>query len=122
MKMRRPHVVPLSRQVLEIIERIPRVHSERVFPGAGGRGLGKNTIGEHMVRCGVPRTLHVPHGWRATASTILNEWGVDKDLVELQLAHAKKDKVAGVYDRSQRLEERAALMQRWSDFLEECVR
>jgi integrase len=122
MKMRRAHAVPLSRQALEILERIPRVHSERVFPGAGGRGLGKNTIGEHMVRCGVPRALHVPHGWRATASTIMHEWGVDPALIELQLAHAKKDRVAGVYDRSQRLEERVALMQRWSDFLDECLR
>jgi integrase len=122
MKMRRPHAVPLSRQAVELLESIPRRHSIFVFPGARGRGLNRNTLGELMRRSGVPGSLHVPHGWRATASTIMNEWGVDSALVELQLAHAKKDRVAGVYDRSQRLEERVALMQRWSDFLDECMR
>jgi hypothetical protein len=54
-----------------------------------------------------------------TFSTILNDRGHDSALIELQLSHAKRDKVAGIYDRSQRVEERRALMQTWSNLIDE---
>jgi integrase len=59
------------------------------------------------------------HGFRSSASTLLNgELNIDSALIELQLAHAKADKVAGIYDRSQRLPERRAMMQKWVHYLD----
>jgi integrase len=67
----------------------------------------------------IPAESHVPHGFRVSASTLLNELGFDSALIELQLSHAKRDMVAGIYDRSQRVAERKAMMQRWSDYIDE---
>jgi len=59
------------------------------------------------------------HGFRATASTLLNEMGVAPDLIELQLAHAERNKVRAAYNRAQRLAERRQMMQRWAEYLDE---
>jgi integrase len=119
MKMRRPHVVPLSRQVLALLDQVQFLDAEWVFPGAkAGRPICENAIRTAMVDAGVAATECTPHGWRSSASTVLNERGWDSSLIELQLAHARRDRVAGIYDRSQRLDERAALMQAWSDALD----
>jgi integrase len=88
-----------------------------VFPGRTGGPLVKSALYTAMGRAGIARGVCTPHGWRATASTIMGEWGVDRDLVELQLAHLRPG-VHGLYDRSQRLDERAEMMQRWSAWLE----
>jgi integrase len=66
----------------------------------------------------VDSSVHTIHGFRSTASTLLNERGYDSALVELQLAHAKRDRVAAVYDRAQRLPERRKMMQEWADYLD----
>lgn len=63
--------------------------------------------------------VHVPHGFRVSFSTILNDRDHDSALIELQLSHAKRDKVAGIYDRSQRVDEPRKLMQTWSDLIDE---
>ena len=67
----------------------------------------------------LPSSDAVPHGFRVSFSTILNDRGIDSALVELQLSHAKRDKVAGVYDRSERMPERRQLMQDWSNLIDE---
>jgi hypothetical protein len=65
------------------------------------------------------KDAHTMHGFRSSASTLLNgELGIDSSLIELQLAHVKGDRVAGIYDRSQRLPERRAMMTRWANYLD----
>jgi integrase len=129
MKMRRPHAVPLSTQALAILNEVELEHDVWVFPGRGYGPIADGTIGIAMSRAGLTGDICVPHGWRSTASTWLNE-NRDSDpvlkdledvpqLVELQLSHVKRDAIAGIYDRSQRLEQRAVMMQRWSDHLDE---
>lgn len=127
MKMRRPHLVPLSTQVLDELR---RQHAETgkgryVFPTKGKDEPLSETACRTVLRTILtlmlrePSNAHTLHGFRSCASTLLNgELRVDSALVELQLAHAKADKVAGIYDRSQRVPERHELMQRWADYLD----
>jgi integrase len=61
------------------------------------------------------------HGFRATASTILNEMGFKADVIERQLAHAERNKVRAAYHRSEYLDERRKVMQVWADYLDELV-
>jgi integrase len=120
MKMRRQHLVPLPTQALEILrEQYKHTGSGRfVFPGREGRPLSEGAF-KVALSYFCPSTEHTPHGFRSSASTMLREQlGFDSEIVELQLAHAKGDKVAAIYDRSQRLPERRALMQKWSDYLD----
>jgi integrase len=123
MKMRRPHVVPLSRQVLELLEEVQYLDDTWVFPGSRARDGQMRPISEKSVRlamrdAGIGPEECTPHGWRSTASTLLNEAGWDSGIIELQLAHRKRGKVAAIYDRSEKLGERAGLMQAWSDMLD----
>jgi integrase len=118
--MRRQHLVPLPTQALEILrEQYKHTGSGRfVFPGREGRPLSEGAF-KVALSYFCPSTEHTPHGFRSSASTMLREpLGFDSEIVELQLAHAKGDKVAAIYDRSQRLPERRALMQKWSDYLD----
>jgi integrase len=122
MKMRRPHLVPLSRQALEIL-REQREYSgtgSYVFPGTkADRPLSENTLSAALAYF-CESSEHVPHGFRSSASTMLREQlGYDSEIVELQLAHVKGDKVAAIYDRSQKLPDRRAMMQRWADYVDE---
>jgi integrase len=125
-KMRRPHIVPLSTQAMAILRAAQEVTGEdrycfrtrRLDEALSENGFREalNTI---LGAMGEARGAHTMHGFRSSASTLLNgELGIDSALIELQLAHAKADKVAGVYDRSQRIPERRALMQGWSDYLD----
>ncbi len=118
MKMRREHVVPLSTQAIAILGEVGMEHDVWVFPGRGYGPIADGTIGIAMTRAGIGPDICVPHGWRASASTWLNSQGFDPALVELQLSHAKKDRVAATYNRWPRLEERRAMMQAWSDHLD----
>jgi integrase len=122
MKMRRPHLVPLSTQAVAILREQLEVSGESpfVFPGVrSGRPMSDAGMGVSIKNMFIPAEYHVPHGFRVSASTLLNELGFDSALIELQLSHAKRDKVAGIYDRSQRVAERKIMMQRWSDYIDE---
>jgi integrase len=123
MKMRKPHVVPLSRQALAVLKTQHALSGagRYVFPGPRTmRPLSDMslTAALHNISPAFSREDHSVHGFRSTASTLLNELGYDSALIELQLAHVKSDKVAGVYDRSQRLAERRKMMQEWADYLD----
>jgi hypothetical protein len=74
-------------------------------PSADLRGALKKRMGVSIKTMFIPPEAHVPHGFRVSASTLLNELGFDSALIELQLWHAKRDQVAGIYDRSQRVAE-----------------
>jgi integrase len=125
MKMRRPHMVPLARQVVELLEQL-EVNSgagELMFPQVQDptRPISDNTLNAALRRLGYSSDQHVAHGFRSTASSLLNELGVAPDIIELQLAH-RDSSVRAIYNRSERLEERRAMMQRWADYLDELRR
>lgn len=118
-KMRREHVVPLSKQASAILwnDCAPGIDGF-VFPGRG-KGV---CLSENMLTLGLRRLMYGPdemsgHGFRATASTLLGEMGVERELIELQLAHLVGSGTRRAYDRARRLPERAAMMQRYSDHL-----
>ena len=123
MKMKRPHLIPLSRQALDVLLsqwEISGIGDELIFPGLRPhRPISDAAMNMALRALQIPPAEHVPHGCRVTFSTLLNELGVDHELIELQLSHVKADKVRAVYDRSQRVPERRVLMQRYSDYLDE---
>lgn len=121
MKMRNEHIVPLSTQALAVIEELkPHTsRSELLFPSERQltKPISENTMLYALYRLGYHGRATI-HGFRATASTILNESGFKSDAIERQLAHTQQNKVRAAYHRSEYLEERATMMQWWADFLE----
>lgn len=122
MKMRELHVVPLSKQAVEILGSLrPLTGTGRfVFPSlrSNGRPMSENTINAALRRLGYANEEMTGHGFRAMASTCLNEQGWHPDLIELQLAHAERNKVRAAYNRATRLAERRKMMQTWADHLD----
>lgn len=124
MKMRRPHAIPLSRQVLDYLAELyeltgpdgytfPAFHTSR-------RPMSENTINQAFRRMGYAVGEVTAHGLRTTASTLLNESGKwSADAIERSLAHADKDAVRGIYNRGAYWNERVAMHQWWSDHLDE---
>jgi integrase len=121
MKMKKPHIVPLSTQALALLERLRTITGEkgRLFPSATGEVgiMSNNTILKALERMGYKGQM-TGHGWRSIASTYLHENGFDHEHIELQLAHSKADKVSGAYNYAQYLEPRAVMMQTWADALD----
>ena len=121
MKMKAPHVVPLSRQALDVIERQRAISGgdELVFPSPfyPGQVMSENTLNSALARMGY-KGEHTAHGFRALFSTVANECGHDPDAIERQLAHVERNEVRAAYHRSTYLENRAALMQWWADYLD----
>jgi integrase len=118
----REHLVPLSRQAVAILRVLHLLTGggELLFPGRRiGRPIGEGAIGELYDAAGYAGR-HVPHGWRASFSTILNDvCPGDRSLIDQALAHAgAKGRVEAAYNRSQQLERMADLFQRWADLLE----
>jgi integrase len=120
MKMGEEHIVPLSSQSLEILERVLTLTGPIgfVFPStnSGKKPMSANTL-THAIRkrLGFDATAH---GFRTTASTILNESGYRVDVIERQLAHGERNKVRDAYNRSLYLAERTEMMQWYSDYLD----
>ena len=127
MKMRRPHAVPLSRQVLA---RLVELHALTgpdgfVFPAfhTSRRPLSENTINQAFRRMGYAVGEVTAHGLRTTASTLLNESGKwSPDAIERSLAHADADSIRGTYNRGFYWEERVSMHQWWSDYLDHCAK
>jgi len=80
--------------------------------------MSENTINTALRRLGYSRDEMTAHGFRAMASTSLNEQGWNPDLIELQLAHVERNKVRAAYNRATRLAERRQMMQTWADYLD----
>lgn len=122
MKMREPHIVPLSRQAVALLRELqPLTGSGRyLFPSlrGGDRPISNNTLNASLRRLGYTGDEMVSHGFRSMASTCLNEQGWHPDLIELQLAHAERNKVRAAYNRATRLAERRKMMQAWADYLD----
>lgn len=121
MKKRKDHMVPLSRQALEILEKM-RARSrggEYVFAAdhRQDRPISENTVLALMARMGYKGEM-TGHGWRTVASTWANEEGYSKDAIERQLAHSPEDKVRSAYNRAEYMRERRPMLQAWADFLD----
>ena len=121
MKMRREHVVPLSRQSLELLDRLREISGDQewLFPNQQGRvhpTMSENTINALIHRMGYQGRI-VGHGFRSLFSTILNEEGFNRDAIERQLAHQERNAVRAAYNRAEYLTERKELMAWWSNFL-----
>lgn len=123
-KMRREHHVPLSTQALQILDEMKEFFGERryVFPSmmSGKQVLSENSMNSALRRMGVLGEQHTAHGFRSSASSILNESGLFKpDAIEAQLAHVDGSKVRRVYNRATYWDERVKMMQWWADMLDE---
>ena len=121
MKMRFEHRVPLARQCVELLEdlRERKLSEQWIFPGVRpSRPLSENGVLSALRRMGYGKDEMTAHGFRAMASTLLNEMGYRPDLIERQLAHGDTDKVRAVYNRAAYMDERRAMMQAWADYLD----
>ena len=123
-KTNTPHIVPLSRQAMEILRDLQPLtgRGRFVFPGArsNGRPMSDNAILAAMRRLGITKEEMSGHGFRAVARTILDEvLGVRPDYIEHQLAHAVRDPNGRAYNRTAHLPERRKMMQQWADYLEQ---
>jgi integrase len=122
MKNKRSHVVPLSRQVLELLQQIaPRTDgSPFVFPSVQSRkrSMPGGTIVLALRSMGYTSEQMCAHGFRALASTNLNEQGWNSDVIELSLSHVENNAVRAAYNHAERLPERREMMQTWADWLD----
>jgi integrase len=120
MKMRDPHVVPLSRQALTALEQLKPLSfaSAYLFPSLGSnmKPMGMSTPNVVFARMGYGDRF-TPHGIRASASTWLNNKGVRADVIERQLAHVERNRVRAAYNRADYWNERREAMQLWADFV-----
>ncbi|MEM7597879.1 MAG: integrase arm-type DNA-binding domain-containing protein [Pseudomonadota bacterium] len=123
MKMRREHRVPLSDQAFKIVEdNWPEIEGvELLFPSilSNRRWLSENTFNSALRRMGYQKHESTAHGFRSTASTILNNRGFDPDVIEAALAHQDKNEVRRAYNRATYWERRIDLMQAWADLCDQ---
>ncbi len=129
MKMRNEHLVPLSRQALELLERLREMtgNYDLVFPSERDRSreMSDNTMRRAIFKLGYDGSVEgkskaVPHGFRATASSILNETGFNPDAIERQLTHMESNSVRAAYTYHARyMDERTKMMQWWANYLDE---
>jgi integrase len=120
MKMRTEHVVPLSARAVAEIKSIQKlgIKSRFLFPAATRSGvMSENTMIFALYRLGYHSRATV-HGFRGTASTILNENNFNRDWIERQLAHVERDGVRAAYNSAEWLEERRTMMEWWACYLE----
>ena len=121
-KMRRPHDVPLSRQATAILKDIWPMseHCELIFPSirSNQRPLSENAFNSALRRMGFSEDEMTAHGFRSTASTILNENGFNPDVIEAALGHQAENAVRRAYNRATYWPERVALMQKWADMID----
>lgn len=124
MKMKTPHIVPLSQQALAILKELHELtgHSPRhyLFPSirTPRRPMSNNTINAALRKLGYTSEMQTAHGFRTTASTLLNESGFNRDWIERQLAHSERDGVRAAYNYAEWLPERRKMMQAWADLLD----
>lgn len=118
-----PHLVPLSRQAVEILKGLHGYtgHGVMVFPGERSheRPISENSVRTALITMGYSSDIHTWHGFRATARTMLAErLEIDPLIIEAQLAHALKDANGRAYNRTQYLNQRRNMMQAWADYLD----
>jgi len=121
MKMKRPHLVPLSRQTLAILKDLQAITGDKphVFHSFASKSkhISNGTVLMALRRMGYKNRM-TGHGFRTLASTILNEKNYPPDVIERQLAHEDNDKIRSAYNRAEYLLERKKMMQDYADFLD----
>ena len=121
--MRRPHEVPLSTQTLAVLRDIWPLSEghDLVLPSIRSlrRPLSDNALNSALRRMGYSQDEMCAHGFRAAASTILNERGFNPDVIEAALGHQQSDAVRRAYNRAKYWPERVKLLQAWADLLDE---
>lgn len=120
MKMRNEHIVPLTPQVVTMLEKLKRFSgkSPYVLPASTKEGvISQNTLIYALYRMGYHSRATV-HGFRGTASTILNEHGFNRDWIERQLAHTERNEVRSAYNAAEWLSDRRRMLEWWSDYLD----
>jgi len=122
MKMREKHIVPLSRQALDVLRELHPISGggRYVFPGGRSvsRPMSENAVLAALRRMGYEKGEMTGHGFRSMASTILHEQGWPSDVVERQLAHGERNKVKAAYNFAQHLPERRKMMDAWANYLD----
>jgi integrase len=122
MKMRQEHIVPLAPQAVAILRDLHALtgRGRLVFPGLRSinRPLSENTLNVALRTLGFDGRTMTAHGFRAMASTRLNELGWSPDVIERQLAHAERNKVRAAYNRAAYLADRRRMMMAWADYLD----
>jgi integrase len=123
MKMGTEHIVPLSRQVIDLIQELKTYSGQYdlLFPGERSRAkpISDNTMIYAMYRVGY-KSRATPHGFRTSASSILNEEGFNPDAIERQLSHMERNKIRGAYTQhAEYLAERTRMMKWWGDYLQD---
>jgi integrase len=125
MKMREEHIVPLPTQAVAILRELQPLtgsgaNDRFLFPSIRTRTepMSENTVNAALRRMGFDKDTMTGHGFRAMASTRLNELGWKSDVIERQLAHAERNKVRAAYNRAQYMAERRTMMQAWADYLD----
>ena len=117
-----PHVIPLADWPLELLAELREItgHTPYLFPSrTKAEGfISENTLGKIMNGMGYKGRV-TPHGFRALASSILNEQGYNPDAIERQLAHVEEDRIRAAYNRADYMDERREMMQWYSDYLRE---
>lgn len=120
MKMRRPHIVPLSTQVISLFRQLQPItgHYNYIFIGRNNRSkpISKESVSQVIELLGY-KGRATGHGFRHTMSTILHEQGFDSNWIEAQLAHADKNIIRGIYNHASYLDNRRKMMQYYSDLL-----
>jgi integrase len=121
MKMRKEHLVPLSRQAVELLNELRLItgHTAHLFPSPTREGfMSNNTLLFALYRLGY-HSRTTTHGFRTVASTILNEHGFNADWVERQLAHDEANKIRAAYNSAQYLQDRRQMLQWYADYLDD---
>lgn len=123
MKKRRTHLVPLAPQAVALLRELQEITGANVHLFPNNRRprdvMSATTINRALEHMGYPSGFFTGHDFRATASTRLHEMGFRSDIVEMQLAHAKTDKVAAAYNHAEYLPERKAMLVSWADWIEQ---
>ena len=127
MKMREQHIVPLSRQAVELLRELAPLTNDGlpgapsyVFPSArsSDRPMSENAVLAALRRMGYTKDEMTGHGFRSMASTLLHEHGWNHQVIERQLAHAERNAVSAAYNFAEHLSERRKMMQAWADYLD----
>ena len=122
MKKRRPHIVPLPRQAVDLLSEIREDTGDHryIFPNYRNRTqpMTSTTVLQLIYRMGYTTRVS-SHGWSHTFSTVLNERGYNRDWIELQIAHVDGNSVRGTYNVAQYIDGRREMMQWYADYLDE---
>lgn len=124
MKMRQMHIVPLARQAVEILQEAHKLSGQGryVFPARGrvedDKPINRISLVRALRLIGYSKEEMTQHGFRAMASTLLNEHGYNRDWIERQLAHGDRNGIRAAYNYAEYMPERRKMMQDWADMLE----